>query len=353
MSEKKNNNFSKYLNMNTLQGVLRHLLLHNGWLKGLAILISLVLWAGLISQDESVTRDKSFQNVAVSVTGAEGLKSNGMIVVSDLDEMLNDVSIMAAVPQKQYEKAEASAYNVRLDLSRIKATGEQEIKLQSTNSALFGKVTSINPSSIKVNVEDYFIRPVIPVSVSVEGEIPAGWYLKTSDANPTLVAVSGPKPLVQTIVKAKAVINTDDIEWNEGTVTNSYEIRLYNKTGKAVDDSLLSLTSSSVAIDSVLIDLNILPCQDYSTDDLIQVTGTPAGGYKVSNIRISPETITVAAKQEVLEQMMDLSLDRSTVNVNNLKETTVFQLKVLKPSDNAVLSNDTVTVTVEIEPEEP
>ena len=73
----------------------------------------------------------------------------------------------------------------------------------------------------------------------------------------------------------------------------------------------------------------------------------------MSNIRISPETITVAAKQEVLEQMMDLSLDRSTVNVNNLKETTVFQLKVLKPSDNAVLSNDTVTVTVEIEPEEP
>ena len=47
------------------------------------------------------------------------------------------------------------------------------------------------------------------------------------------------------------------------------------------------------------------------------------------------------------------TLDRSTVNVNNLKETTVFQLKVLKPSDNAVLSNDTVTVTVEIEPEEP
>ena len=41
------------------------------------------------------------------------------------------------------------------------------------------------------------------------------------------------------------------------------------------------------------------------------------------------------------------------MNVNNLKETTVFQLKVLKPSDNAVLSNDTVTVTVEIEPEEP
>ena len=146
---------------------------------------------------------------------------------------------------------------------------------------------------------------------------------------------------------------TEDIEWTEGQTVTSSEIVLYNRSGEVVQSPLLSITSSSLTIDSVLIDLNILPCQDYSTDDLIQVTGTPAGGYKVSNIRISPETITVAAKQEVLEQMMDLSLDRSTVNVNNLKETTVFQLKVLKPSDNAVLSNDTVTVTVEIEPEEP
>ena len=158
MSEKKNNNFSKYLNMNTLKGVLKRLFFHNGLLKLIAILISVVLWAGLISQDENLTRDKTFQNVNVTVSGAEALKNSGFIVVSDLDEMLDNVSFVAAVPQKQYENADVSVYNIRLDLSRIKATGEQEIKLQSTNSALFGKVTSINPSSIKVNVEDSRFR---------------------------------------------------------------------------------------------------------------------------------------------------------------------------------------------------
>ena len=78
-----------------------------------------------------------------------------------------------------------------------------------------------------------------------------------------------------------------------------------------------------------------------------------ARGYRIKSVKISPETVMVAARQEVLDQLTDLSLERNTVNVNNLTETTVFQLKVQKPSDDAILSNETITVTVEIEAEEP
>ena len=113
------------------------------------------------------------------------------------------------------------------------------------------------------------------------------------------------------------------------------------------------MTSSSLTIDSVLIELNILPCESFSTADLIQTSGTVAKGYTVKSIKVSPEIVGVAARQEVLDQLTDLTLERNTVNVNNLNETTVFQLKVQKPSDDAILTNDTITVTVEIEAEEP
>ena len=82
MSEsRRKNRIKRYLN--AVRNGMRHLFLHNGWLKIIAVVISLVLWAGLISQDETVTRDKSFQHVNVSVTGTELMKSNGYIVVSD------------------------------------------------------------------------------------------------------------------------------------------------------------------------------------------------------------------------------------------------------------------------------
>ena len=38
------------------------------------------------------------------------------------------------------------------------------------------------------------------------------------------------------------------------------------------------------------------------------------------------------------------------VNVSGLTDTKVFELKIQKPSSDAVLSNDTVLVTVEIGP---
>ena len=68
---------------------LKHLFLHNGWVKLLAVLISLVLWAGLISQDESITREKNFQNINVTVSGTDTMKRNGYIVTSNLDELLS------------------------------------------------------------------------------------------------------------------------------------------------------------------------------------------------------------------------------------------------------------------------
>ena len=352
MSEnRKRTAIKKYLN--ALVNGLRHLFLHNGWLKAIAILISVVLWAGLISQDENVTRDKTFQNASVAVTGTETLKSNSYIVVSNLDDMLDDVTITAAVPQKQYEKADASVYNVRLDLSRINGTGEQEVKLQSTNSTTFGKVTSINPSSVTVEVEDYVVRQRIPVSVPPLEEIREGWYMSSPSVDPALITVSGPRSIVQYISRAKAFIKPEDIEWKEGQTITSSELVLYKSNGEVVQSPLVSMTSSSLTIDSVLIELNLLPSETFETIDLIETTGTVAHGYYIKNIKISPEVVTIAARQEVLEQVTELSLDRNTINVNNLKETTPFQLKVQKPSDDAILSNDTITVTVEIEAEEP
>lgn len=329
--------------------LLKHIIFHNGWMKLIAILISIVLWAGLISQDDNLTRDKIIQNVNVSVTGAETMRANGYIVVDDMDSLLDGVSIVAAVPQKQFETVDPSVYNVRLDLSKINGTGVQELKLQSTNSATFGRVVSTNPASVEVNVEDYIVRQRIPVSVSVNGEIPEGWYMTTPTVDPSLVAVSGPRSLVETISRARVFIDTNDIEWFEGTMVFSAEIVLYNRAGEDVHSKLLRITSSSLTIDSVLIETTLYPTRTFETTPLVQVNGTVARGYRIADIKVSPETISISAREEVLEQLTELPMER-TVKVNGLRETGVFQLKVQKPSDDAILSNDTVTVTVEIEP---
>ena len=59
MSEQKNKrDIRKTLPL--MRDALKHLLLHNGWLKLIAIVISLCLWAGLISQEAETDRHRYF-----------------------------------------------------------------------------------------------------------------------------------------------------------------------------------------------------------------------------------------------------------------------------------------------------
>ena len=335
--------------------VLRHVFFHNGWVKLTALLISLVLWAGLISQDDSLTRDKTWQNVNITVSGEDAMKRNGFIVVSDLSEALSGVTVTAAVPQKQYEIAEPTAYNLRLDLSRINGTGEQELKIQSTANSTYGKVTSTTPATVSVDVEEYVVRQRIPISVTIGGDYQNGWYhewyMASPSVDPKLIAVSGPRKLAQSISIARVFIDPDQLEWAEGTLLTTGVIKLYNRAGEEVDSQLLGITTEGTTIDTVLIEGNVLPTKSFNVTEMIELQGQPKEGCSIVSCKISPETVTVAARNEVLGQMNELAIDRN-VNLQDLEETTVFQLKVQKPSEDAVLSNDTVTVTVEIEKDE-
>ena len=331
----------------------RHILFHNGWVKLLALLISVVLWAGLISQDDTLTRDKTWQNVNVSVNGTETMKRNSFIVVTDMDELLSNVSVTAAVPQKQYETAEPTVYNLRIDLSRINSTGTQELKILSTNSSTYGKVTNTVPSVVKVEVEEYAVRQRIPVSVSISGEYQNGWYrdwyMPSPSVDPLLITVSGPRELVKSILMARVKLDPETLHWTEGTMQTTGEIRLYNRAGEEVDSPLMEITTEGTIIDTVLIEGNVLPAKSFDIKKLISLEDKIPEDYEITSVRVSPETIRVAARFEVLEQMDELTLAWKDEKELPGGKTFVFQLNVLKPSEDAVLSNETVTVTVEVE----
>ena len=80
---------------------LKSLLLENWGTKLLALLIAVALWAGLITQDPTLTREKVFADAAVTVNGEDTLKRYGFIVLEDLDEVLSGVDVRVNVPQGQ------------------------------------------------------------------------------------------------------------------------------------------------------------------------------------------------------------------------------------------------------------
>ena len=118
----------------------------NNWAwKLLALFLAVCLWAGLITQDPSLTRERVFTDATVSITGAETLRRNGLIVLSGLEDEHLHARLRVEVPQREYNTVGAYNYNPRVELSRITEPGEQQIKLYATSTTAYGTVEDISP----------------------------------------------------------------------------------------------------------------------------------------------------------------------------------------------------------------
>ncbi|MBP3637814.1 MAG: hypothetical protein J6K13_09705 [Clostridia bacterium] len=333
----------------TVGKMLLDLLLKNWPFKLLALFISLLMWAGLITQDPTLTREKIFNDVKISVSGADAIKRNGMIVLTNLDEVIGSAQLHVDVPQMQYNNATANIFNARIDLSRITETGVQDIKVLTSNSSTYGEVTAVTPATIQIEVDDYITRYRIPVNVHTAGEPPEGYYAGTPQPDPPMVAVSGPKTLVDKIVQAEAILDLGHLPSREGTVRTATAFYLLDEDGNRVESSLLSVTSESVLLDSVVVEQTMYSTKSLALSELGMITGEPADGYEIKSVTYTPEVITAAGRAINLN-LLDTLYTSSSVDVTDKESSFQQQLRVRRPTELIYLSADTVTVEVEIGP---
>lgn len=321
----------------------------NWGMKLIALLIAVVLWAGLIAQDPDLTREKVFEGVTIGIAGEDTMKRNGFIVVSELNDQLVDATLRCEVPQLQYDTVTYAPFNARIDLSRVKATGKQSINVTTTNTSIYGSVKEVEPSKIEIMVEEYVTRYRIPVSVKMEGEVPEGFYATTPSVDPPMIAISGPKSLVEKIVRAEAVLDLTTLPAQEGNVRTAVRISLQNSDGEPVESRLVEMTSESVLLDSVVLEQTIYSQRTIPVSELALTTGTPARGYEVKQVTVTPSTIVAAGKAENLD-VLDALYPSSSVSVNDAVQSFTQRVAVRKPSELAYLSADSITVAVEIAP---
>ena len=326
-----------------------HMLRHNlGW-KVLALFLAVALWAGLITQDPTLTRERTFTEVPVNIIGADTLKRNGYIVVSDLNTVPPAVRMKVDVPQKEYANVAAVNYNVRIDLSRVTAPGKQTMKISATSSSAYGTVVEIVPDSLELEVEEYVTRYRIPVTVVREGEPPQNYYSANPTPNPPTVAISGPKTLVDRVSRAIATYDQSTLPAREGLVRSGVDFVLVDAAGTQINSSLVQVTSESVILGKVIVEQMLYSTKTIDLSQAALTTGTPGEGYRVKSVSVTPSQIVAAGRSEVLAQVEKLFLE-SPVNINGATESFTGVIKVRQPAEIENLSFTSVTVTVEIEP---
>ena len=327
---------------------LLYLLTNNGGYKLLSLLLAVILWAALITQDATLTREKVFTDVPITIGGQENLKRNGYIVSSDLSQLKN-VSLRVDVPQNRYIEAAYSNYNPRIDLSRVSSTGVVDVPVQTSNSTTYGQVTDVSPAVIQLAIDEYVTRYRIPVSVSTEGEMAEEWANGTIAADPSVLTVSGPKPLVDSIARAEVVLDLSSIPAREGTVRTAVPFRLVNRSGEEVTSELLEVTGGGVLLDSLVLETTVYTKKMISVDGQSLITGTPKKNYEVKSVTVSPAGVMAVGTSEALNGI-EAFFTAGSVSVEGASESFHKELTLRKPPQISSMSPTTITVAVEIGP---
>jgi len=322
----------------------------NNWpWKLLALFLAICLWAGLITQDPTLTRERVFTDAHVSLTGADTLRRNGLIVISGLEDEKLLARLRVDVPQREYNTVIASNYNPRVELSRITEPGEQQIKLYATSTAAYGSVQDISPATLSVVVDEYVTNYRIPVSVNVTGEYPEGFYGGAFTRDPSLVALSGPKTLVDQVARIYVDYDASALKPEAGEVATALPMRMVDREGNEIASDLLEVTSSGVVLRSIIVEQDLYPIRMLPVSDLDIISGEPAKGYQVTGVEISPTVLRAAGDETIINDIQSLFVE-SAVSVEGAKETFSATLRVRKPSELAYLNSTTVNATVTIEP---
>lgn len=322
----------------------------NNWTwKLLALLLAVCLWAGLITQDPTLTRERVFTDAPVSITGSETLRRNGLIVLSGLEDENLLSRLRVEVPQREYNTVTSANYNPRVELSRITQPGEQQIKLYATSTTAYGSVQDISPATLDVVVDEYVTNYRIPVSVNVVGEYPEGFYGGAFTRDPSLVALSGPKSLVDQVARIYVDYDASALTPEAGEVATALPMRFVDREGNEIVSDLLEVTSSGVVLRSIIIEQDLYPIRVLPVSDLDIISGEPAKGYQITGVEISPTVLRAAGDETIINDIQSLFME-NTVNVDGVTESITTSLRVKKPSELAYLNSTTVNVTVTVEP---
>ena len=324
--------------------------LKSNWgLKVTSLLMAVAIWGGLISQDATLTREKTFSDVPVAVLNSDTMQRNGYIVISDLSQ-LGPIRMRANVPQRVYDSVTPTNYNVRLDLGRINATGTVTLPLQTTDTISYGSVIWLSQTEVTVEVDEYITRRRIPVQpIQSTAVLSENIYAANPGIDPNSVVISGPRSLVENIARVVPAYDASQLTPLVGTQYNAVPFMLVNREGEEIKSPLISVTSENVLLDSLMVEQTFYPQKSVPINLTGAIAGQPAAGYKIGAITAEPASVLVAGNSTGLEKitMADLS---GPIDVSGLAETIIRAVKVTKPADSTYISENAVYVTVEILP---
>lgn len=313
---------------------------NNFGLKILAVIFAGVLWLAVVNIDDPVTT-RSF-TTTVSVENGDYLTGIGKYY--EIINNSNTITFKVSGKRSYLERMGNSDFRATADLKMIENLNRVPVEI--TPQRYGGYVTVASKLYyLELDVEDLVSKPFV-ISVQTDGKPSKQHALGETSVSPSLLRVSGPASVVDTIDKAVAAVNVEEMSQD---LTDSVIPILYNKDGNEVDTKDLTFN-----IQNVMVSVRILDTKDVTLN--FQTAGTLQEGYEYVGIEYEPQTVSVKGASAVLNTVNSITIPEEVLDLTDATGNIEKEVDIsayLPEGVSLTKSNQAkISVTVKIEKHE-
>lgn len=282
-------------------------------LKILSVLFAIILWLIVVNIDDPV-KTVQFTGVEVQILNGEELEAQGKVY-----EILDGTGeITVTVKGRRSIVEDISKENITAVADMKDLTSMNTLSIEVTSNKYGNELDDIksDQDNVRISIEDLKkIQKVI--EIEVVGEPDDGYILGSLTTALNQIYLEGPESVIDQVSAARAQLDVDGVKAN---VSSSVPIKLYDSKGKEINDTRITMNISTVSVNQEILMTKEVPVE-------FRVGGAPAEGYALTGeVTSDVETVVIAGRKTVLEEIDSIVIPESVLNVDDLR--TDLEVKV-------------------------
>ncbi|MGD0610805.1 MAG: CdaR family protein [Anaerolineales bacterium] len=300
----------------------------------LAFILAVAVWVSAVtSADPDETR--VFPNL-VPIQFVD--QDPGLITTGQVPQK---VQVTLRAPRSVWDKMTSDPTSVQAvaDLTGL-GPGTHSVSVQLQVTARPVRIISVAPDILELSLEPLITR-TLPVELVLTGQTAIGYQTGAPVLNPPQVVISGPESLVAQVAHIRLTL---DVSNARQSIATTLPVAVLNQQGAVLNS--ITTHPGSIAIRLPL-------TQQGGYRDLavkVVTSGTPASGYRLTNVIPFPPIVTVFSSNTSLIQSMPGYVETAPLDLSGAQQDIITNLSLNLPAGVALVGEDTVQVQVGVAP---
>lgn len=312
-------------------------LTNNLGFKIISVILAIMLWLVVlnVSDPEKTTTIVNIPITILNESAITGQEKIYQIIAG------KTATVKVTGPRTIIDSLEASSFKATADMADLSMTNAVEVKVELIKASYRSKVSIDVQTTMRIAVED-LVHMEFTAEVAEQGKLPEGYVVFGKNMDKTIVNITAPKSVMDTIAKVAAVVDLTGRNEDFSTVA---KFQAFDNRG-----NLIGLESKNVSFDipETKVDMTIYAIKQIPL--VYQIDKDRYPDTVITSDTINREMITIAGRSGDLSTINELVLDTSSLvfEADKSRYDLTYNLQELLPKGIYVYGNDkTAMITVE------